>query len=58
MRKELTAMSNSIVIGNLFKVPDMMSISGNILHKNEVAETLKSSEVAMKQLRETLGNNL
>lgn len=51
-------MSNSIVIGNLFKVPDMMSISGNILHKNEVAETLKSSEVAMKQLRETLGNNL
>lgn len=51
-------MSNSIVIGNLFKVPNMMSISNAILHKNEVAKTLESSEVTMKQLRETLGNNL
>ena len=51
-------MSNSIVIGNLFKVPDMMSISNNILHKDEVAKTLKFTEAAMKQLRETAYNNL
>lgn len=51
-------MLNSINVMELLKLPDMMSISNNILHKDEVAKASKSFEVAMKQLRETLGNNL
>ena len=58
MRKELTEMLNSINVMELLKLPDMMSISNNILHKDEVAKTLKFTEAAMKQLRETAYNNL
>ena len=51
-------MLNSINVMELLKLPDMMSISNNILHKDEVAKTLKFTEAAMKQLRETAYKNL
>lgn len=51
-------MLKSISAEKLFKLPDMMLVSGNILHKDEVAKALKSSEAAMKQFSETLHNNL
>ena len=39
-------------------LPDMMSISNNILHKDEVAKALSISEVATEHLREIVYNNL
>lgn len=39
-------------------LPDMMAISNNILHKDEVANVLKASEASMKHLREIVYNNL
>lgn len=39
-------------------LPDMMSISNNILHKDEVAKALSISEAAMKRLGEIAYKNL
>ena len=51
-------MLNKINVEKLFKLPNMMLVSGNILHKDEVAKALKSSDDAMKHLKETVYNNL
>ena len=39
-------------------LPDMMSISNNILCKDKVANRLSASDAVMKQLSEAVYNNL